>query len=152
MQTEVLARLDLVAVRPDLMVTIVVIWSLLVGGIEAMVMAFLGGVLLDLLAGNPLGSSALGLIAVAGLSSPWRLGLRRTNPMLHLVTVFVGTVAYYTVIVVVIDSLQARVDVRDAWLAVAIPSGLLNLVLTIPLLELLRRLDVRLRGPIIQVA
>ena len=51
--------------RPDVMLVLVVTWSLLRGLPEGLLWAFGGGVLLDLLSGGPFGAFTLALLAAA---------------------------------------------------------------------------------------
>ncbi len=52
-------------VRPDLMLVLVVAWSLLRGMEEGLLWAFVGGVLLDLLSAGPFGAFTIGLLIAA---------------------------------------------------------------------------------------
>ncbi len=52
-------------VRPDLMLALVVAWSLLRGLEEGLLWAFVGGVLLDLLSAGPFGAFTIGLLVAA---------------------------------------------------------------------------------------
>ncbi|MFN8497533.1 MAG: rod shape-determining protein MreD [Anaerolineae bacterium] len=52
-------------VRPDLMLVLVVAWSLLRGIEEGLLWAFIGGVLLDLLSVGPFGGFTVGLLLAA---------------------------------------------------------------------------------------
>lgn len=60
--------LPLMTNRPDLMLVLIVAWSLLRGAEEGMVWAFVGGTLLDLLSGGPFGAFTLALLVAAWLA------------------------------------------------------------------------------------
>src|SRR5690349_21726277 len=68
----------LVRVRPDLVLQCVVAWAVLRGAREAVVWAFVGGMLADLFSGGPFGASALALVIVAYCSSVGDSGVFRS--------------------------------------------------------------------------
>ena len=74
-QTVLLSQINLWDARPDLMLLIVLVWSVVRSVDEGMVWGFIGGLIVDLLSGGPLGATALALLAVAFLvGQPWGQG------------------------------------------------------------------------------
>jgi len=150
-QAGVSSHMQVAHIMPDVVLCVVVIWSMLIGGTEALLVGFFAGLILDLVSGNPLGVTALALVTISLLTGNWRLGLRRTNPILQSVAVFIASLVYYSVLLLVIDSLDAHVAWWDVLLTVAIPSGLLNVIIALPLSAALHRTATWLNGPIISV-
>lgn len=151
LQTVLVGRVSVRGIGPDLVLCSIAIWSMLEGGVEALVVAFLSGVLLDLLAGNPLGASALALVLAASLGIGFAVVLPRTNPIVHVVLVVVSTAAYYTVLMLLVDSLQAHVSWTSLAVAVIVPSAVVNAPFALIASEILRRLSVELGGPHVQM-
>ena len=58
-------RLAIVGVKPDLVLLLILIGTLVYGLQPGLVWAFLGGLMLDIFSGGPMGSSSLALIAAA---------------------------------------------------------------------------------------
>lgn len=151
LQVTLCSRLQVAQVSPDVPVVVVAIWSLLAGGSEAILLAFTSGVLLDLMGGTPLGSSALALMVVAATGIAVRMGLPRTNPVLQALVVFVGALAYYSVLLLIVDSLHAHIGWTETITAVGVPAGLLDVLVAVPVSELLRRLSLWPNAPLLQV-
>jgi rod shape-determining protein MreD len=133
LQVTVAPRLALAGIKPDLMLIVVVSWSLLRGGREGIVWAFLGGLWLDLLAGGPLGVSALALMAVSLACSIGALNIFRSHLLLPLLTILWGTVVFGLVYLSLLQSLGYTVAWLDALRRVTLPSMILN-ALVMPLL------------------
>ena len=68
LQTTLLPYLSINGVKPDLLLVLVAIWSLLNGSREGSLWALAGGFLLDLLSGAPFGIGTLSLVAVSLLA------------------------------------------------------------------------------------
>ena len=64
LQTTFVPYLSLLGAKPNLMLLVVVAWTLIAGSREGLWWAFIGGLWLDLLGGSPLGASALALVAL----------------------------------------------------------------------------------------
>jgi rod shape-determining protein MreD len=67
-QATLLARVRLVGATPNLLLVVVVCWSLIRGLYDGLVWGFVGGLALDVLAGLPLGTSSLALMATTPLA------------------------------------------------------------------------------------
>src|SRR5512139_1480797 len=84
LQATVLPRLRIVGGQPDLVMIIVLTWSLLDHDREGMAWAFVGGLWLDLLSGVPMGISSLILVPIAYLVGLTEARIYRTNVALPL--------------------------------------------------------------------
>jgi rod shape-determining protein MreD len=68
LQDVLLSRVSLLGARPDLLFLAVVCWALLRGSAEGVVWAFIGGLVLDLFSGGPMGGLTLAYVVVAFLA------------------------------------------------------------------------------------
>ena len=128
-QTVLLARVDLLGARPDLMLLVVLTWAMVRGLEEGLVWGFAGGLIIDLLSGGPLGVSSLALLAVALLGGqPWGLGLGWRFLRLLLLTLF-GVVAYHLILLTVLAWTGHAVAWGFSLTRVVVPSALLNVLL-----------------------
>ena len=124
--------------RPDLVLLVVVSWSILGRDLEGIAWAFVGGMLLDLFSGAPFGVSSLGLVAVAYVAGLGRGRVGRRNVVLPLLMAALGTTLFHAVTLAMLVLLGLQ---SPTWLAslqyVTLPSGLLNLALVLPIFFLL---------------
>lgn len=124
-----LSRVSLWGARPDLMLLVVLVWAVVRGVDEGLMWGFVGGLVVDLLSGGPLGATPLALLAVALLAGqPWGQGLGSSVARL-LFLALVGVVVYHLVLLIVLASMGYRVDWGFALMRVAGPSALLNAIL-----------------------
>jgi rod shape-determining protein MreD len=128
-QTVLLSRVNLWGARPDLMLLVVLVWTVVRGVDEGLVWGFVGGFIIDLFSGGPLGATVLALLAVAFLAGqPWGRGIGAPLAWL-LLLVFVAVVAYHLVLLIALAWTGYAVDWAGSLLRVAGPSALLNAVL-----------------------
>ena len=127
--------------KPDLVLLIVISWSLLRGTGEGVVWGFTGGLCVDLLSGGPFGASAVGMMTVGLLSGQGATNLFKGNLLLPLLLVPIGTAVYYALILAVLE-LTGRAPVLDPILAQAImPAAVVNLIAMPFVYMLMRWLD-----------
>lgn len=69
LETSVLPELTIAGFKPDLVLVLTVVVAMVVGFDDALVWAVVGGLLVDILSGRPLGATCLGLLLAAGLAS-----------------------------------------------------------------------------------
>jgi rod shape-determining protein MreD len=127
-QSVLLSRVSLWGARPDLMLLLVLLWAMVRGVDEGLVWGFIGGLLVDLLSGGPLGGASLALLAAAFLAGqPWGRGIGSSVVRL-LFLALAGAVAYHLVLLTALATGHSV-----AWgfslLRVAAPSVLLNVAL-----------------------
>jgi len=124
-----LSRVNVWGARPDLMLLVVLVWAVVRGVDEGLVWGFVGGLIVDLLSGGPLGATALALLAVAFLAGQ-ALGQGLGSPVARLLLLaLLGVVVYHLVLLIVLAWTEHTVDWGFALLRVAGPSALLNVVL-----------------------
>jgi rod shape-determining protein MreD len=125
-QTVLLAPIDWWGAQPDLMLLVVLIWSVVRGVEEGMVWGFIGGLVIDLLSGGPLGATVLALLAVALLAGQqWGQGIGSSVVRLLLLT-FVAVLVFHLILLIILSWTGYNVTWGWAILQVAGPSALLN--------------------------
>jgi rod shape-determining protein MreD len=141
LQTSVMPHLAIWGVFPDLPLLIVVNWSLVRGAREGIVWGFVAGIALDLLSGAPFGAATLSLMVVGLLSGLAPTSVAHAQLVLPPVTVFLATLAYDLIFLSVVQVAGHSVDWGGTLLRIALPSALLNAVLTPPFFWIARTLD-----------
>ncbi len=91
LQSTAAARFRLFGVKPDLVLLLVLVGSLLYGGRPGVVWAFIGGLGLDVFSGGPMGASSLALMAAALVAGLGHRPLFRYNIVVPLSAAFFGT-------------------------------------------------------------
>jgi rod shape-determining protein MreD len=125
-QSSVLLRFSLGGARLQLMLLVVVSWSLLRGAREGVLWGFLGGLALDFLSGLPLGSCALTLTLTAYLASLGQITLYRTSPLFPSGLALTASIVHDCLLMVLLSLLGHTVAWPDLFLQVALPSAVLG--------------------------
>jgi len=117
--------------RPEVVVMIVVAVCLVEGLHDAIIWGFIGGLLLDLMSGPalPMGTNALLLVLVALLASLGHADPFRSQVFVPLAIVFIATIFYHVMIMLLAFVLGQQVPFFDNLLRVALPSAVLNTIL-----------------------
>ncbi len=129
-QSTVMPHLALWGVKPNLMLLVVVSWSLLRGTREGMIWGFIGGFCLDLFSGAPFGLSALALLIVSFFSGLGQATVFRTQVILPLVTVLGASLIYDFIFLLALSFLGYPVVWPDSLIRLVLPASLLNVLLT----------------------
>jgi rod shape-determining protein MreD len=128
LQATFIPALGIMGVTPNFALVFLLIWSAARGTREGLIWAFALGLWLDLLAMDPLGTHAIGLLAVAVIGGAVRGRFFRSGAILPLLAVVVATMAY-GVIEIVIHLFQGdAVNIAGA-LRLALLVSLLNALL-----------------------
>lgn len=106
LQSTVAGRLTVLEVKPDLVLIVVVVGTLIFGGQGGLLWAFLGGLGLDLFSGGPFGASSLALMGAALVAALGYRVLSRYNPLVPLGATSVGTFVYGLIYVGLIAALR----------------------------------------------
>lgn len=145
LQSAVLSHLRIYGGQPDLIVVIVLAWAVLDRDQEGMVWAFVGGFILDLFSGAPLGISALALIPIAYVVGLTEAQVYRNNIGLPILMSVFGALAYHILYLVLLRFFGGvALSWSSALMYVTLPSVLFDLILIVPALRLLDRWYVRL--------
>jgi rod shape-determining protein MreD len=127
-----LSRVSLWGARLDLMLLIVLCWTIVRGVNEGMIWGFVGGLIVDLLSGGPMGAYTLALLGVAFAGHQrWGEGLGTPLVRILLVTL-VASLGYHVALLTVLSWTGHVVDWGYSFLRVAGPSVLLTMVLAPP--------------------
>lgn len=147
LQSNVLSLFRLQGGQPDLVLLVVVAWSLLGRDAEGIAWAFAGGLLLDLFSGAPLGVSSVGLVLAAFVAGLGTGKIGPDNIALPPLMGIAGTLIFHvtTLLLLVAFGLQPPTWL-DSLSYVTLPSGLLNLVLVLPVFRLMGLLYARLHS------
>lgn len=143
LQTSVMPTL-LFGVVPDLMLLVVVSWTLLRGIHESIVWALAGGLILDLLSGGPFGAITVALsiaVLLTGLSGPSVFGGSVWLPVLASIM----ATGVYNLVYPMILRFSGRPGLwASSLLQVAIPCMIVNAVVMYPTYWVMRWLHHRL--------
>lgn len=143
LQTTVMPRFALWGVRPDLMLLVVVSWSLLRGTKEGLLWALGGGLLLDLLSGGPFGAATLSLALSSVVASLSEVTVSRGTVWLPVAASLAATVLYDLTYMLVLQLAGRPVLWGLGLTRVVVPSLTLNGLATYPTYWTLRWLNRR---------
>ena len=94
LQSTAAARIQVGGVKPDLVLLLVLIGTLIYGSRPGIVWAFLGGIALDIFSGGPMGASSLALMAATLVIGLGQRNLSRFNVLVPLGATMIGTLLY----------------------------------------------------------
>lgn len=126
LQSSVLYRFSLVGARLNLMLLVVVSWSLLRGSREGIVWGFIGGLALDFLSGAPIGSCALALTLAGYLAGLGQLTLYRTSPPFPSLVALGASVFYDIALIMVLSTTGRAAAWQEVLIGVTMPTALLG--------------------------
>lgn len=145
LQVSLMPRLPWLGVRPDLVFLVALAWGMVRGSAEGAIVAFGGGLMLDILSSFPLGGQALALlltvVALSWLGAPFYRG----NPLFPAAGAFLGTWAYHLLLLLLAQLFGQAASWGGTLRYVVLPLSLVETVLMLPVYWLLDRLDRRMR-------
>ena len=148
LQMTVFSRMSVGSAAPELVLLSVVAWSLVRGPAEGMFWGFAGGLLYDLASGNPIGVSALSMLAVAavaGLLAGWIFG---SNPLLPILAMCIATMVYFIINGFLLATLHYPTDWQALMIDVAAPTAIANGVLALILYPIFGFVATRTSGQV----
>ena len=128
-QSTLIPHLSLGGIKPDIVLLVVISWSLLRGAEEGVVWGLIGGILLDLLSGAPFGVFTIAMAAVSFLTGMGEMNVFRTNIALPLATIFFATIAYNLIFLILLQAMGWPIAWIDGFIRVILPTTLLNTLL-----------------------
>jgi rod shape-determining protein MreD len=146
-QSTVFGTFRLLDGAPDLILLAVVGWALTGRARQAMVLGLVGGALLDLLSGTPMGVSAVGLIVIAYLVSLSEGRFWEAHFLMPLAAMLGASLLYHASALVVLVLLGRTPDWTYALTRVVLPSTFLNLLLALPVAQAAGSLEAALYPP-----
>ena len=144
-------RLAVAGVKPDVVLVLVIVGTLLYGGRIGLFWAFVGGLFLDIFSGGPLGSSSLALMTATVVAAFGHNTFSRFNPLVPLATMALGTLVYgFTYLAVLtafsgvaaalnLETIPHELPLEATFLAVILPSTAYNTTLMLVLVPFLNR-------------
>jgi rod shape-determining protein MreD len=145
-QSSFFPALGFVPVRPDLVLQMVVIWTLLRGWRQGLAWGFVGGLMLDLFSGAPFGTATLALLLVAFCCSAGSVSAFRDNPLLPVVLVFWATVLYGLLFLFLLRTHEVPVPWIGMMRQVVVPNAIVNTALSPLTFWFLSRIERRTRS------
>lgn len=123
-------HLAIMGVKPDLVLLMVISWSLLRGAQEGVIWALVGGMGLDLVSGAPFGTSTVILVALSLLAGLGELSVFRTRIALPLIATLIATLAYDLFFLLLLYAEGRSIAWTYSLTKVALPSTLVNVLLS----------------------
>jgi len=114
--------------EPHLVLVVGIVVTVAVGLEAGLVWAFVGGLVLDVLAQRPLGSSAFALLLCMGATAVLARFLVRIRLLVPIVATLLLSLAYSMILFVAFNALSARIPVTDP-VAVLLPTVIYDTVL-----------------------
>lgn len=126
LQTTVAPRFLLLDLKPDLLLIVIIVWGAARGLQEAVTGGLIGGILLDIISGAPLGITTIALLPVSYVAGQSRSYLQGTHLLTVLAIVFCGTFVYDSVFLFSLQSTGWDVDWPSSLARILVPVAVLN--------------------------
>ena len=140
LQSTAIARLKIAGVKPDLVLLILLAWTLVYGSQTGIILAFVGGVALDIFSGGPMGASSLSLMTASVVTGIGHGTLYRYNPLVPVVVTMIGTVVYSFTYLGILFVLGLGLPFMSTVTHIVVPSILYNATLMLCATPLLNRI------------
>lgn len=141
-QSSFISHIRIAGQHPDLIFAIVISWSLLRGIRQGLLVALIGGIVVDLLSGAPFGVFTVSLIGASVLSHLSAASFFRPPVLLVTIAAVSATFVYYHIGLALLYMGGYRVPWLDAFLYLMLPALPINLgmiFLVFPALRWLHR-------------
>ncbi len=133
MQSSVLSSFPVLGVYPNLVLVLVVCWTVVRGQNEGMVVVPLGGLCLGLLSSQPVGVALLAAAPVVLLAELREARLTQSDFLLAVFLVLVSSLVYETVFLVILRVMGDSVQWWGSFMRVILPTSIVNVLFTPPL-------------------
>lgn len=144
LEATLLPQVRLLSGQPDVVILLVIAWSVHASLDEAVIWAFVGGLLHDLLSLTPLGTTTLAMLLVIFTLDAIRRQLYSVNIVLVIGFMFAAVVVNHVVFLMVITLTGYRPDLIETIRLVILPSLTYDAALILPIYWLVRRVQNRL--------
>jgi rod shape-determining protein MreD len=132
LQTSVVTRLPLLNGTADLVLLVLVAWSLQEKVTNAWLWSLLGGLLVSLVSATPYFAPLFGYLLVTGLGRLLQKRIWQTPILAMFVLTFIGTFVYQGILFLALVVNNVALDWRESLNLVVLPSVLLNMALALP--------------------
>lgn len=145
LQSTAATRVKIYGVKPDLVLILLVVGTLIYGSRSGLVWAFIGGLVLDVFSGGPMGASSLALMAAVLLAGVGHRTLSRFNVLVPIGAMALGTAVYgaaYLALLTVLQYLRVTQHSLPLWTTVQnilVPALIYNTTLMVLIQPLLNR-------------
>jgi rod shape-determining protein MreD len=140
--TTIAPYLQIGGAQPDLVLVLAVIWTVVVGLEGGLVWAFVGGLLIDLLAPRPFGSTAFALLLSVGAAAVYARVVVRGRFARPIGAVFVFSLVNAVIFTIVNRALRGAIPLDDS-VATWLPGAVYNTVLAVVIAPILVSLNAR---------
>ncbi|MEK6572933.1 MAG: rod shape-determining protein MreD [Chloroflexota bacterium] len=135
----------------DVMLIVVLAWSLVQRGNDGPIWAFIGGLLGDVLSGGPMGAMTLGLVSVTLLIALTEGRFYKSNWPVALLASVLGTLVYHLIYLIVLGLSGHPVNLADDLTLVTLPSAILNALLMLPMYQTAKWLAAQVAPPKVEL-
>jgi len=125
--TSIAPYLRIGGAQPDLVLVFAVIWTVVVGFEGGVIWAFVGGLLIDLLAPRPLGSTAFALLLTVGVAALLGRLMVRGRYARPIIAVFVCSLMFSTLYLLITRAFDGPFPMDDG-IAAIVPTATLNTI------------------------
>lgn len=139
LQTTLGNRIAIFTARPDLVLLLVVTFSVVRGVEEGLLGGIIGGLLVDMLSVVPFGTATLGMGFAGLVTGLGEANIYRANLIVPLVAVFLATVFYHSFIMLALQAAGWSVEWISTLALQTVPGALFNAVLAPLALLLIHR-------------
>jgi rod shape-determining protein MreD len=146
-QSTILSRYHFYGGTLDLVLLVVLGWTLTGDALGGLGWGFVGGLCLDLLSGGPLGAAPLGLTVMAYLAGLTEGRFWGSHLLLPLAIALLGTFGFHLLSLVVLALAGHAVDWGTSLARIVLPSALLNTFLMWPVFAVMRWMHAQLYPP-----
>lgn len=137
LQTTMLTELRLGEGGLDLVLLLILSWTLLAGFEESFSWCLFGGILIDLLNGTPVGMTALVYAVMAFVVSTIFGKVSRNNLFMPPIITIVATLVFYTGMIIMLTLQSKAIPLVHTLIYVVLPTIAFNVLLSLPVFRLL---------------
>ncbi|HEY85467.1 MAG TPA: rod shape-determining protein MreD [Chloroflexi bacterium] len=130
------------AVHPDLLLVVIVAWSMLRDLEDSLPLAFVGGALLDLLSPTPLGPFTLSMLLVSLVTGFWRDKLSYNSFLLAILLTLPYSILFYLIFLPLLWATgYPMTGLGQVFVGIIFPASLMNVGVMALVYPLFRYLD-----------
>jgi rod shape-determining protein MreD len=138
-QSTIASHPILLRARPDIVLLLIVTYSVVRGVGEGLLGGLVGGFMVDMLSAVPFGTATLGMGLIGLLTGLGNANVYRANFIIPLVAVFLSTVFYHSFLMLALQADGRTVDWISTLALQTVPGAFLNAVLAPLAFYLVRR-------------